>query len=89
MLTDKEMTEDDFSAWKHASSWFFEALKERQEYHRQQADQLLAQFAFAPYSFTDAQKQALLSHTQRGEMLADICAIKHEEVVEVENDTDG
>ncbi len=81
MLTDKEMSKDEYEAWKSRSSWFFEVLRERQAEYIEAADGLLAQFSAAPFSFTDDQKQILMCYSQRGAQLQDIIDIDYDQVV--------
>lgn len=86
MLTDREITQADFDAWKENNKWFFDILREQQNAHKDTADNLMLIHASAPYSFTDAQRQALITVTQRGAQLQDIIDIEYHEAVEVSND---
>lgn len=86
MLTQKEMSRDEFSAWKDANSWFFDTLKERQEEYQNAVDGLLTQFSTAPFSFTEEQKQILIAMNHRGQQIQDIIDIDYTDVVEVDND---
>lgn len=81
MLTKKEMSKSEFDAWREGTSWFFDALKERQTEYREAADTLLAQFSTAPYSFKDEQKQTLIAVNHRGQEIQDIIDIEYEDII--------
>lgn len=89
MLNKEAMEPDDFDSWREGSKWFFDALKERQQEYQETVDNLLAQFAATPYSFPDIQKQNLIALTHRCLQIEDICALKHEDLVEVDDDANG
>tara|TARA_R110000772_G_scaffold13536_1_gene40034 strand:- start:1233 stop:1496 length:264 start_codon:yes stop_codon:yes gene_type:complete len=87
MLTEKEMSSTEFDAWKDTNSWFFDVLKARQIEYKEAVDSLLQQFSVAPFSFTDHQKQVLITYAQRGSQLQDVIDIDYSDVVEADNES--
>lgn len=76
----KEMTEDDYIAWREANEWFFDILKERQDEYTETANSLLSNFSATPFSFTDIQKQTIIAVTHRGAMIQDILDMTYEDI---------